>query len=264
MHRVAGYTRQLPLVIAEYSVLAFAGAAVGGLSPPMPVLPLGEGPFANAGTALILLVGVGSQRAFGDEVHGSAVLMREVVSGQSRLAYMLAKDAVELVSVVLRPLVFMLSWTAFNLPRGSLWDYLLAGIAGSYAASGVAYMASIALQPVTAQLVCAVTALISGLMANSNTHVLEQVNFVSHMLRALLFAELKAYEGSMLVRRCVSLGAFGGLSMQGGLASELRALVLCGLMARALAMVALVLKTGRPGRASRTGREHTGAASYSS
>ena len=63
MHRafLTQYARQAEAAAWQYSLLTFAGAAVGCITPPTPTLPHGEGPFANAGTALILLVGVGAQ-----------------------------------------------------------------------------------------------------------------------------------------------------------------------------------------------------------
>ena len=57
-----------------------------------------------------------SQHVFGDEISSSAaVFKREVEAGMNRLAYVLAKDTIELVAVVLKPLVFLLGWSMFNM-----------------------------------------------------------------------------------------------------------------------------------------------------
>ena len=196
-----------------------------------------------------------SQHVFGDEISSSAaVFKREVEAGMNRLAYVLAKDTIELVAVVLKPLVFLLGWSMFNMPRGSLWSYMAAAIAGSYAGSGFAFAASVLFEPHTAQLVAAVAILITGLQANKNSSFLLPLNLVAHLLRAMLFAELGAYNGSMLVRRCVSLGAFGDLTLAGGLLVEIGWLLGIGAFFRLAAFAALVLKTLRPRRRAAAAR----------
>ena len=135
-----------------------------------------------------------------------------------------------------------------------LWSYMAAAIAGSYAGSGFAFAASVLFEPHTAQLVAAVAILIMGLLANKNSSFLLPLNLVAHLLRAMLFAELGAYNGSMLVRRCVSLGAFGDLTLAGGLLVEIGWLLGIGAFFRLAAFAALVLKTLRPRRRAAAAR----------
>jgi hypothetical protein len=103
--------------------------------------------------ALGLTISIASLRVFGDE---RVVFWRESAPGAGmkldKLAYFVAKNAVEVPRLALLTFFFVMSFYPIVTPNIE-WTYFLAYcFAASFACSGMAYFASISLDPLKAQL----------------------------------------------------------------------------------------------------------------
>jgi hypothetical protein len=120
--------------------------------------------------ALGLTVAISSLAVFGDE---RVVFWREAAPGSGMhldmLAYFVAKNLVELPRLVLLTVFFVMSLYPTVTPAIT-WGALLSySCCASFAVSGLAYLASIALKPLKAQLVVVIYVLVAVMFSGLAT-----------------------------------------------------------------------------------------------
>ena len=93
---------------------------------------------------------IASLRTFSND---KLTFWRESASGINRVAYFLAKDSVDLFSVVLKPVIYLSMFYFFSGPRSSFVSNYIVTLALVYCVTGLAYITSILLEPAPAQLV---------------------------------------------------------------------------------------------------------------
>jgi len=122
--------------------------------------------------ALGLTVAISSLRVFGDE---RVVFWREAAPGSGMkldmLAYFVAKNLVEVPRLILLTAFFVLALYPTVTPGTSLGDLLLTSCVAAFAVSGLAYLASIALKPLAAQLVVVIYVLVAVMFSGLATRL---------------------------------------------------------------------------------------------
>lgn len=78
---------------------------------------------------------------------------RERASGMSSFAYFLAKDTVDHLNTVVKPVVYLSMFYFFNNPRSSFGDNYVVLLCLIYCVTGIGYILTIPLNPGAAQLV---------------------------------------------------------------------------------------------------------------
>lgn len=97
-----------------------------------------------------LLCKIAALRSFAlDKLH----YWRESSSGISSLAYFLAKDTVDHLNTIIKPLVYLSMFYFFNNPRSSVTDNYAVLVCLVYCVTGIAYALAILFEPGPAQLV---------------------------------------------------------------------------------------------------------------
>lgn len=145
--------RAWPQLVADILLESFAGLLVGILYTHIGFNELTKFIFI-ANLALGLTISIASLRVFGKE---KVVYWREAAPGAgmnlNKFAYFMAKNAVELPRLLLLTFFFVMSFYPIVTPTIQWWQFVGYAAAGSFACSGLAYFASVALDPLTAQLV---------------------------------------------------------------------------------------------------------------
>jgi hypothetical protein len=144
--------RAWPQLLADVILEAFAGILVGILYVHIEFVDLAKFIFIMA-LALGLTISISSLRVFGKE---RVVYWREAAPGAgmnlNKLAYFVAKNVVELPRLLLLTFFFVMSFYPIVTPVIQWWQFVSYAFAASFACSGIAYLASVALDPLTAQL----------------------------------------------------------------------------------------------------------------
>jgi hypothetical protein len=78
---------------------------------------------------------------------------RESASGINRVAYFLAKDAIDLFNVALKPVVFLCMFYFFNNTRSTFGENYVVTLALIYCVTGIAYIFAVLMDAGPAQLV---------------------------------------------------------------------------------------------------------------
>jgi len=124
--------------------------------------------------ALGLTVAIASLRVFGNE---RVVFWRESAPGSGmkldNLAYFMAKNLVELPRLALLTLFFVLSFYPIVTPNVDWLLFVGYSFAAAFACSGVAYLASIALSPLKAQLLVVIYVLVAVMFSGLATKLSE-------------------------------------------------------------------------------------------
>ncbi|GAQ81712.1 ABC transporter G family [Klebsormidium nitens] len=190
--------------------------------------------------SLALLSKLGVLRTFGaDKLN----FWRESASGVSRPAYFLAKDASDHVHTLGKSYVYMSIFYYFKNMRSTFHDNIVVTLALSYCCTGIGYVLSIVFKPASAQLSAAMTALVALLLGGrenprGTAGVLAKASYAYYAGRAYFLANAKRYSGVWLLTRCAMMEKAGfGMSDFG---SSIAILVAYGLLARAVAFIALV------------------------
>uniref|UniRef100_A0A7S2W930 ABC transporter domain-containing protein n=1 Tax=Rhizochromulina marina TaxID=1034831 RepID=A0A7S2W930_9STRA len=195
-HRSFAQTlRAWPQLLADVVLQAFAGILVGILYVHLDFADIPPFVFVMA-LALGLTISISSLRVFGKE---RVVYWREAAPGSgmnlNKLAYFMAKNIVELPRLLLLTFFFVMSFYPIVTPTIQWYLYLLYGFAAAYAASGTAYLLSIALDPLTAQLLTVIWILVSIMFSGLSTR-LDELNsspvfsVLTYVSYARWFAEL--------------------------------------------------------------------------
>ncbi|KAM7264653.1 hypothetical protein ACFE04_002336 [Oxalis oulophora] len=140
--------REARLQAVDYLLLLLAGICLGTLATvnDNTVDSLG---YTYTVIAVSLLCKISALRSFSlDKLH----YWRESAAGISSLAYFMSKDAVDLFSTVLKPLVYLSTFYFFNNPRSSFQDNYLVLLCLVYCVTGMAYVFAIHFDPSQAQL----------------------------------------------------------------------------------------------------------------
>lgn len=79
---------------------------------------------------------------------------RESAAGISSLAHFMAKDTMDHLNTIMKPLVYLSMFYFFNNPRSSFEDNYIVLVCLVYCVTGMAYIFAILYSPSAAQLVC--------------------------------------------------------------------------------------------------------------
>ena len=156
-------------LVADFLLEAFAGVLVGCLYVHVEFVDLTKF-MSFMALALGLTISIASLRVFGNE---RVVFWREAAPGSGmrldKFAYFIAKNLVELPRLAVLTFFFVMSFYPTVTPDVP-WTYFLAySCAASFSVSGVAYLASIALEPLKAQLVVVIYVLVAVMFSGLAT-----------------------------------------------------------------------------------------------
>lgn len=132
-----------------------------------------------------LLVMIASLRTFSND---KLTFWRESASGINRVAYFLAKDVVDIFSVVIKPAIYLSMFYFLSNPRSSFVQNYIITMVFVYCVTGIAYICAILLQPAPAQLVSTVH------FYHCNYLGYFQIEFHPYSLNPILDAGLEAPE----------------------------------------------------------------------
>lgn len=237
-----------PLAIfSDFALVAVTGTTVGLLSDRGKATIMH---FAISSTYSVVAVGlmssVGAVSTFGGDER--LTFGREAASGLNVLAYFAALDFHDLLGLALRCSVYLASWYAFAAPRAVVWQIYVMTFGIAYCGSGAGYLISqIAEGTGSAQLACAVLALLQGLLARQDglSPVLKAAQFMSFArwgLEGITIAESNRLTGVWLLARCADLQGLGYDVRR--FTTCIVALFVLGACFRGLAVAALVRKLG--------------------
>lgn len=174
------------------------------------------------------------------------VARREAAAGLNRLAFFLALDTVGAAVALVHAAVYLFMWLSFAVPRAVVAQMYAVTVAAVYACTGTSYLLTQLLEPGTAQLAAAVSALLAALVARQGdpsplVRRLQAFSFARWALEGMVVSESNKLSGVWLLARCADLAAlrydvrrFWGCIL---------ALVGLGLLFRLLALVCLIRKS---------------------
>ncbi|KAK9079316.1 hypothetical protein SSX86_000987 [Deinandra increscens subsp. villosa] len=193
---------------ADYIILLLAGACLGTMAEVSDV-SFGYTGYQYTVIAVSLLCMIGALRTFSlDKLQ----YRRESASGMNSLSYFLAKDTMDLLNVVMKPLVYLCMFYFFSYPRSSFESNYLVLLCLVYCVTGISYTLAIALEFSQAQLWSVLLPVVLTLIANqektSAISLVSQFVFPRWALEAFVVANAKEYTGVWLMTRCAALKKF--------------------------------------------------------
>ncbi|GAQ89785.1 ABC transporter G family [Klebsormidium nitens] len=200
--------REPRVALQDYIILLITGAALGFLSTTNDDQMGGFSAHSNSILAVGLLCMIAALRTFSQD---QLNYFREAASGINKTSYFLAKDAVDLVHVLLKPLFYLSLFYFFNNPRSTFEANYGITVAIAYCTTGVAYIFAIAMQPAAAQLSSAVFALVSVLLGSRRRprsvviRALYDLTYARWALEGYVVANAERYAGVWLLTRCAVL-----------------------------------------------------------
>ncbi|GLU02520.1 hypothetical protein SLE2022_197690 [Rubroshorea leprosula] len=223
----------------DYLILLLAGICLGTLA------KVSDETFGALGytytvIAVSLLSKIAALRSFSlDKLH----YWRERSSGMSSLANFLAKDTIDHLNTIIKPLVYLSMFYFFNNPRSSVEDNYYVLICLVYCVTGIAYILAIVFEPGPAQLWSVILPVVLTLIA---THAdkddpvskIADLSYTKWALEAFVVSNAKRYSGVWLITRCGSLWTNGYDLKHFGRC--LGFLILTGLLSRAFAFFYMV------------------------
>ncbi|XP_040994897.1 ABC transporter G family member 28 [Juglans microcarpa x Juglans regia] len=194
----------------DFLILLLAGICLGTLA------KVSDKTFGTLGytytvIAVSLLCKIAALRTFAlDKLH----YRRESSSGISSLAYFLAKDTIDHLNTIIKPLVYLSMFYFFNNPRSSVTDNYIVLVCLVYCVNGIAYAFAIFLEPSPAQLWSVLLPVVLTLIAtytstNKIVDFLANLCYTKWALEAFVIANAKRYSGVWLITRCGSLMSSG-------------------------------------------------------
>ncbi|XP_047317306.1 ABC transporter G family member 28-like [Impatiens glandulifera] len=198
--------REAMIQAIDLLILLLAGICLGTLAK-VSDETFGATGYTYTVIAVSLLTGIAALRSFSlDKLH----YWRESASGMSSLAYFMAKDTVDLLNTILKPMVYLSMFYFFNNPRSSFLDNYIVLVCLVYCVTGIAYAFAIYLQPGPAQLWSVLVPVVLTLIANQTNpgdflKSLQDICYTKWALEAFVVANVEKYSGVWLVTRCGSL-----------------------------------------------------------
>ncbi|XP_024986871.1 putative white-brown complex homolog protein 30 [Cynara cardunculus var. scolymus] len=193
---------------ADYLILLLAGACLGTMAEVSDV-SFGYTGYQYTVIAVSLLCMIGALRTFSQD---KLQYKRESASGMNSLSYFLAKDTMDLLNVVLKPLVYLCIFYFFSYPRSSFESNYVILLCLVYCVTGISYTLAISLEFSQAQLWSVLLPVVLTLIANqekkSVAFVVARFVFPRWALEAFVIANAKEYKGVWLLTRCAALQQF--------------------------------------------------------
>ncbi|KAF5773093.1 putative pleiotropic drug resistance protein PDR/CDR [Helianthus annuus] len=193
---------------ADYIILLLAGACLGTMAEVSDV-SFGYSGYQYTVIAVSLLCMIGALRTFSSD---KLQYRRESASGMNSLSYFLAKDTMDLLNVVMKPLVYLCMFYFFSYPRSSFESNYLVLLCLVYCVTGISYTLAISLEFSQAQLWSVLLPVVLTLIANqdktSAVSLVSRFVFPRWALEAFVTANAKEYTGVWLMTRCAALKKF--------------------------------------------------------
>ncbi|XP_071709726.1 putative white-brown complex homolog protein 30 [Rutidosis leptorrhynchoides] len=193
---------------ADYLILLLAGACLGTMAEVSDV-SFGYTGYQYTVIAVSLLCMIGALRTFSQD---KLQYRRESASGMNSLSYFLAKDTMDLLNVIMKPLVYLCMFYFFSYPRSSFESNYLILLCLVYCVTGISYTLAISLEFSQAQLWSVLFPVVLTLIANqdksSAISLVSQFVFPRWALEAFIIANAKEYTGVWLMTRCAALKKF--------------------------------------------------------
>ncbi|XP_076937694.1 putative white-brown complex homolog protein 30 [Bidens hawaiensis] len=193
---------------ADYIILLLAGACLGTMAEVSDV-SFGYTGYQYTVIAVSLLCMIGALRTFSQD---KLQYRRESASGMNSLSYFLAKDTMDLLNVVMKPLVYLCMFYFFSYPRSSFESNYLVLLCLVYCVTGISYTLAISLEFSQAQLWSVLLPVVLTLIANqdktSAVSLVGRFVFPRWALEAFVTANAKEYTGVWLMTRCAALKKF--------------------------------------------------------
>ncbi|KAJ8768627.1 hypothetical protein K2173_023531 [Erythroxylum novogranatense] len=194
----------------DYLILLLAGICLGTLAKVRDE-NFGVSGYTYTVIAVSLLCKIAAMRSFAlDKLH----YWRESSSGISSMAYFLAKDTIDHLNTIVKPLVYLSMFYFFNNPRSSVTDNYVVLLCLVYCVTGIAYALAICLEPGPAQLWSVLLPVVLTLIAiqKDDDNFMELISGLCYSkwaLEAFVIANAKRYYGVWLITRCGSLLSAG-------------------------------------------------------
>ncbi|GLU11846.1 hypothetical protein SLE2022_285660 [Rubroshorea leprosula] len=223
----------------DYLILLLAGICLGTLAK-VSDETFGATGYTYTVIAVSLLSKIAALRSFSlDKLH----YWRERSSGMSSLANFLAKDTIDHLNTIIKPLVYLSMFYFFNNPRSSIIDNYWVLLCLVYCVTGIAYILALVFEPGPAQLWSVILPVVLTLLATSDdtsmfVKAVANVCYPKWALEAFVISNAKRYSGVWLITRCGSLWKNGYDLKHFG--SCLGLLVLTGVGSRAFAFFYII------------------------
>ncbi|KAL0666552.1 hypothetical protein Bca4012_029256 [Brassica carinata] len=139
---------------------------------------------------------------------------RESAAGISSLAHFMAKDTMDHLNTIIKPLVYLSMFYFFNNPRSSFEDNYIVLVCLVYCVTGMAYVFAILYSASAAQLMSVLVPVVLTLIANQDRDsiVLKYLGsfcYPKWTLEAFVLSNAQRYSGVWVVTRCSSLSQYG-------------------------------------------------------
>ncbi|KNA20495.1 hypothetical protein SOVF_051940 isoform D [Spinacia oleracea] len=198
--------REARIQAVDYLILLLAGACLGTLA------KVSDETFGVVGytytvIAVSLLCKIAALRSFAlDKLH----YWRESDSGMSSLALFLAKDTIDQLNTIVKPLVYLSMFYFFNNPRSSILENYVVLYCLVYCVTGIAYILAIFFAPGPAQLWSVLLPVVLTLIATQENGSgflkrIQNLCYTKWALEAFVIANAQRYSGVWLVTRCGAL-----------------------------------------------------------
>ncbi|KAI3791799.1 hypothetical protein L2E82_05662 [Cichorium intybus] len=193
---------------ADYLILLLAGACLGTMAEVSDV-SFGYTGYQYTVIAVSLLCMIGALRTFSQD---KLQYKRESASGMNSLSYFMAKDTMDLLNIVMKPLVYLSMFYFFSYPRSSFVSNYIILLCLVYCVTGISYTLAISLEFSQAQLWSVLLPVVLTLVANQDkksfASLVAKFVFPRWALEAFVVANSKEYNGVWLLTRCAALKKF--------------------------------------------------------
>ncbi|KAG7638776.1 putative white-brown complex protein 30 [Arabidopsis thaliana] len=231
--------REARLQALDFLILLVAGACLGTLAKvnDETIDTLG---YTYTIIAVSLLCKISALRSFSVD---KLQYWRESAAGISSLAHFMAKDTMDHLNTIMKPLVYLSMFYFFNNPRSSFEDNYIVLVCLVYCVTGMAYIFAILYSPSAAQLLSVLVPVVMTLIANQDKEsmVLKYLGsfcYPKWTLEAFVLSNAQRYSGVWVVTRCSSLSQ-NGYDLSDWILC-LIVLVLMGLICRFIAYFCMV------------------------
>ncbi|WZZ49095.1 hypothetical protein YC2023_049202 [Brassica napus] len=202
--------REARLQALDLLILLVAGACLGTLAKvnDETINSLG---YTYTIIAVSLLCKISALRSFSvDKIQ----YWRESAAGISSLAHFMAKDTMDHLNTIIKPLVYLSMFYFFNNPRSSFEDNYIVLVCLVYCVTGMAYVFAILYSASAAQLMSVLVPVVLTLIANQDRDsiVLKYLGsfcYPKWTLEAFVLSNAQRYSGVWVVTRCSSLSQYG-------------------------------------------------------
>ncbi|KAL0862580.1 hypothetical protein Bca101_041698 [Brassica carinata] len=202
--------REARLQALDLLILLVAGACLGTLAK-VNDETIGSLGYTYTIIAVSLLCKISALRSFSvDKIQ----YWRESAAGISSLAHFMAKDTMDHLNTIIKPLVYLSMFYFFNNPRSSFEDNYIVLVCLVYCVTGMAYVFAILYSPSAAQLMSVLVPVVTTLIANQDRDsiVLKYLGsfcYPKWTLEAFVLSNAQRYYGVWVVTRCSSLSQNG-------------------------------------------------------